>query len=74
MKFKLLKHTTVGGQYLFSGTLIDLSCFDKILEDGRLVYHYSDDRYQVIPADMYKIVYDSHKEMVDAKDSAVNRR
>lgn len=63
MMFRLTKHFTVAGEYLFGGTQIQMSVFDKVLDDGRLVYHYRDDRFQVIPADAFKIVYDSYNEM-----------
>jgi hypothetical protein len=63
MMFRLLKHNTVGGEYHFSGTTIRMSVFDKVLDDGRLVYHYGKDRYEVIPAEAFKIVYDSQTEM-----------
>lgn len=61
--FRLLKHSNIAGEYLFSGTTIRMSVFDKVLDDGRLVYHYGKDRYEVLPAELFKIVYDSAQEM-----------
>jgi len=61
--FRLLKHNTIAGEYKFSGTIVRMSVFDKVTDDGRLVFHYDNDRYQVLQADEFKIVYDSAQEM-----------
>src|SRR5690606_21487760 len=52
----------------FSGTVIEMGAIDYVLEDGRLVYHYDRDRYQVIEADAFKIVYSSQREMEQAME------
>jgi hypothetical protein len=70
MMFRLLKHNTIAGEYKFSGTIIRMSVFDKVLDDGRLVYHFGNDRYQVLQADEFKIVYDSAAEMEREKAKA----
>lgn len=46
------------------GDQLTLSVFDKILDDGRLVYHIDHgQRYVIIPADLFKVVYSSFDEM-----------
>lgn len=46
------------------GDTLVLSVFDKILEDGRLVYHIDHgQRYVIVPAESFKIVYSSYDEM-----------
>ena len=46
------------------GDTLTLGVFDKILDDGRLVYHIDHgQRYVILPAELFKVVYSSHDEM-----------
>lgn len=64
MQIRVLRHTEIGGERLMSGSVVSLSVFDKILEDGRLVYHYGPkNQFEIIPADLFKIVYSSYDEL-----------
>lgn len=52
------------------GDQLTLGVFDKILDDGRLVYHLDHDkRYVIIPAEAFKVVYSSYDEMQSFMDS-----
>lgn len=61
--FRLLRHATIAGVYHFAGTTLPMSVFDKVTDDGRLVYHYDKNEFQVIESDLFRIVYSSQKEM-----------
>jgi len=64
MKFRLLKHHSILGVQLHSGTMIQGSILDKELDDGRIVYHHPErNTYEILPAELVKVVYDSADEM-----------
>lgn len=61
---RILKHGEIGGHRLMMGDQLLLSVFDKILDDGRLIYHIDHgQRYVIVPADLFKVVYSSFDEM-----------
>lgn len=67
---RILKHAEIGGQRIMMGDQLTLSVFDKILDDGRLVYHIDHgQRYVIVPADLFKVVYSSFDEMQTFTDA-----
>lgn len=65
MMFKVLKHMKIAGKYTHSGNIFKLSVLDRVLDDGRLLYHYDDFRYQIIPKDSFRLVYSSYNELLE---------
>jgi hypothetical protein len=64
MQIRFTKHITVNGNQYMSGTMLPLSVLDKLLEDGRVVYHHPDrNTYEIIKAELFVVVYDSNNEM-----------
>lgn len=70
MMIRVLKHTKIGTQSLMMGDQLTLSVFDKILDDGRLIYHIDHGQtYIIIPAELFKVVYSSFDEMQSFVDA-----
>lgn len=70
MMIRILKHTEIGGQRIMMGDQLTLGVFDKILDDGRLVYHIDyDKRYVIVQPEIFKVVYSSHDEMQSFLDA-----
>ncbi len=70
MMIRVLRHTEIGGQRMMMGDQLVLSVFDKILEDGRLVYHIDHgQRYVIVQPEYFKVVYSSHDEMQSFMDA-----
>lgn len=64
MHVRFKKHYTVNGVSAMQGSTLDLSVLDKVLEDGRVVYHHPQkNTYDILPEDVVTLVYDSPTEM-----------
>lgn len=63
MMFKILKNMTVAETEHPTGTNFPMSILDNIIDDGRLIYHYTNKLYQIIKVEDFEIVYSSEQEM-----------
>lgn len=64
MQVRFTRHTTVNGNQHMSGTTLQLSVLDKLLDDGRVVYHHPErNTFEIIPADIIVIVHDSQNDL-----------
>lgn len=64
MLIRFKKHTTVNGHQFMSGSNLQLSVLDKVMDDGRVVYHHPErNTFEIIPEEVIQLVYDSPNEM-----------
>lgn len=69
MNVRLKKHMNINGNQMLTGSTLPLSVLDKLMDDGRVVYHHPErNTFEILPADSIVVVYDSPNEMEMAKE------